>query len=79
MIIVGIHFFVVFLQSQESLGDSKQAGAGADMVAINSTMSEWAEEMELDWGQVVIRDDLLALRDFLKTGIDVFVMEQKVM
>ena len=58
-------------------GDDVKPGA-LELVSINSERVEWAEEMELDWGEVVVRDDLLALRDFLKTGIDVLVMEEKV-
>ena len=34
--------------------------------------------MEIKWTKVVVRDDLLHLRDFFKDGIDIAVMEEKV-
>ncbi|XP_074641476.1 leucine-rich repeat-containing protein 43-like isoform X2 [Tubulanus polymorphus] len=39
----------------------------------------WAEETEMDWFKNVTRDNLLGLRDFLLKGIDISVMEEKVL
>ena len=45
---------------------------------INSGMGPWAEDIQLNWSQVVIRDDLLALRNFFKQGMTMSVMEEMV-
>lgn len=44
--------------------------------AINSGLGPWSEDIQLNWSQVVIRDDLLALRNFFKQGMDIIVMEE---
>jgi hypothetical protein len=41
-------------------------------------MGPWAEDIQLNWSQVVIRDDLLALRNFFKQGMTISVMEEMV-
>lgn len=43
---------------------------------INSGMGPWSEDIQLNWSQVVIRDDLLALRNFFKQGMTISVMEE---
>ncbi|KAK6190964.1 hypothetical protein SNE40_002720 [Patella caerulea] len=39
----------------------------------------WAEELELNWSQNVVRDDLIALRDFFQQGMDFFIIEEMVL
>jgi hypothetical protein len=46
--------------------------------AIKSEGGIWAEEMELNWSQVAVRDDLLTLRNFFKQGMDFSVVEELV-
>ncbi|XP_063396913.1 leucine-rich repeat-containing protein 43-like isoform X3 [Mytilus trossulus] len=43
---------------------------------LNSGMGPWSENIQLDWSQVVIRDDLLGLRNFFKQGMNIMVMEE---
>ena len=45
---------------------------------MNSAGQPWAEEMELNWSQMVIRDDLVSLRDFFKQGMQFSVVEEMV-
>lgn len=48
------------------------------LVAFDSVKSTWEENIELSWVKVQTRDNLLAVRNFLKNGIDLAVMEEKV-
>lgn len=41
-------------------------------------MGPWSEDIQLNWSQVVIRDDLLGLRNFFKQGMNIMVMEEMV-
>ncbi|XP_076108821.1 leucine-rich repeat-containing protein 43-like isoform X9 [Mytilus galloprovincialis] len=43
---------------------------------LNSGMGPWSEDIQLNWSQVVIRDDLLGLRNFFKQGMNIMVMEE---
>ncbi|VDI58221.1 Hypothetical predicted protein [Mytilus galloprovincialis] len=45
---------------------------------LNSGMGPWSEDIQLNWSQVVIRDDLLGLRNFFKQGMNIMVMEEMV-
>ncbi len=38
----------------------------------------WAEEIPLNWNRVMVRDELLNVRDFFKQGMTVKVVEEKV-
>ncbi|ELU04415.1 hypothetical protein CAPTEDRAFT_222609 [Capitella teleta] len=49
------------------------------LVAFDSVKSTWEENIELSWVKVQTRDNLLAVRNFLKNGIDLAVMEEKVL
>ncbi|CAG2222225.1 Leucine-rich repeat-containing protein 43 [Mytilus edulis] len=46
---------------------------------LNSGMGPWSEDIQLNWSQVVIRDDLLGLRNFFKQGMNIMVMEEMVL
>ncbi|KAK3083802.1 hypothetical protein FSP39_003399 [Pinctada imbricata] len=46
---------------------------------VKSGAGNWAEEIEINWSQVVVRDDLLQLRNFFKKGMDIAVMEEMVL
>ena len=48
------------------------------LTAVNSESSGWQEEIVLNWNKVVVRDDLLGLRNFFKQGMAVNVIEEKV-
>jgi len=48
------------------------------LAAVDSVKLPWAEEIECGWTAAVVRDDLLALRDFLKQGMEVKVIEEMV-
>ncbi|ESP04133.1 hypothetical protein LOTGIDRAFT_237548 [Lottia gigantea] len=39
----------------------------------------WAEELEVNWSQSFIRDNLIALRDFFQQGMDFSIIEQVVL
>ncbi|XP_052246796.1 leucine-rich repeat-containing protein 43-like isoform X3 [Dreissena polymorpha] len=43
---------------------------------VDSAKLSWAEELECNWTKAVVRDDLLALRDFFKQGMQIAVMEE---
>ena len=45
---------------------------------INSEMGPWSEDIQLNWSQVILRDDLLGLRNFFKQGMSIAVMEEMV-
>ncbi|KAJ8313023.1 LOW QUALITY PROTEIN: hypothetical protein KUTeg_010396 [Tegillarca granosa] len=69
----------------ESVSPSKQDGGGSDqdekpsiqIAPVNSEGGHWsAEEIELNWSQVVVRDDLLSLRNFFKQGMNFSVIEE---
>ena len=45
---------------------------------VDSAKLSWAEELECNWTKAVVRDDLLALRDFFKQGMQIAVMEEVV-
>ncbi|XP_061166534.1 leucine-rich repeat-containing protein 43-like [Saccostrea echinata] len=47
--------------------------------AIKSEGGLWAEEIELNWSQVAVRDELLTLRNFFKQGMDFSVVEELVL
>ena len=46
--------------------------------AVDSEKLTWAEDLECNWSASVVRDDLLSLRDFLKQGMQISVMEEVV-
>ena len=74
---------VVKAPDRESAADSEperlpSAADGPRLTAVDSPKREWAELIELNWAETVIRDELLTLREFLKMGLDVMMMEQKV-
>merc|ERR1711974_513028 len=46
---------------------------------VNTDPQKWAEELEMNWTIDLTRDDLLALRDFFKQGMDFTVVEQVVL
>ena len=48
------------------------------LTPIPSESSPWQEEIVLNWNKVVVRDDLLGLRNFFKQGMTVNVVEEKV-
>jgi len=48
------------------------------LLPVKSTLGLWAEEIPLQWTSVVARDDLLAVRNFYKTGMEVCVCEELV-
>ncbi|XP_013401181.1 leucine-rich repeat-containing protein 43 isoform X2 [Lingula anatina] len=61
---------------------SSQAAINQPKIPVAPIMSEsgnWAEEISLNWSQMVTRDDLVTLRDFLKEGMEIFVMEEKIL
>lgn len=49
------------------------------LAAITSVSKPWAEEIELDWKVDIVRDDLMALRDFFKQGMNFTVVEEMVL
>ena len=51
---------------------------GLRLAPVRSADSTWAEDMPLNWIKVYTRDDLLSLRNFLKRGMDLAIMEEKV-
>ncbi|XP_056009171.1 leucine-rich repeat-containing protein 43-like isoform X9 [Ostrea edulis] len=61
------------LMNQE---EEEKAKTDIQMEAIKSEGGMWAEEMELNWSQVAVRDDLLTLRNFFKQGMDFSVVEE---
>ncbi|KAL5016013.1 hypothetical protein ScPMuIL_005602 [Solemya velum] len=51
-------------------------------VKLSAVMTDpqiWMEELELNWSKVIVRDDLLALRDFLMQGMEFSVVEEVVL
>ena len=48
------------------------------LAPVNSASSEWAEDIQLNWTKTFCRDDLQGCRDFLKEGMKICVMEEKV-
>lgn len=58
--------------------EEEKAKTDIQMEAIKSEGGMWAEEMELNWSQVAVRDDLLTLRNFFKQGMDFSVVEELV-
>ncbi|XP_056009165.1 leucine-rich repeat-containing protein 43-like isoform X3 [Ostrea edulis] len=64
------------LMNQE---EEEKAKTDIQMEAIKSEGGMWAEEMELNWSQVAVRDDLLTLRNFFKQGMDFSVVEELVL
>lgn len=66
-------------QSEEAEQDERmEAKAEIQLEAIKSEGGIWAEEIELNWSQVAVRDELLTLRNFLKQGMDFSVVEEMV-
>lgn len=55
-----------------------EAKTEIQLEAIKSEGGIWAEEIELNWSQVAVRDELLTLRNFLKQGMDFSVVEEMV-
>ena len=53
-------------------------GLLVSVAPVRSASSTWQEEMELNWKEMLVRDDLLSLRNFFKQGMDIAVMEEKV-
>ena len=56
----------------------EEAKTDIQLEAIKSEGGVWAEEIELNWSQVAVRDELLTLRNFLKQGMDFSVVEEMV-
>jgi hypothetical protein len=48
------------------------------VVPFDTTKSLWEDNIELNWVKVLTRDDLLAVRNFIKKGIDISIVEEKV-
>lgn len=48
------------------------------LAPIKSVIKPWAAEIDMDWRSVVTRFDLIALRDFLKQGMEFSVVEEMV-
>uniref|UniRef100_A0A8W8K691 Leucine-rich repeat-containing protein 43 n=1 Tax=Magallana gigas TaxID=29159 RepID=A0A8W8K691_MAGGI len=64
-------------QSEEAEQDeTMEAKTEIQLEAIKSEGGIWAEEIELNWSQVAVRDELLTLRNFLKQGMDFSVVEE---
>ncbi|XP_078335235.1 uncharacterized protein LOC111135443 isoform X4 [Crassostrea virginica] len=64
-------------QSQETEQEEmEEAKTDIQLEAIKSEGGVWAEEIELNWSQVAVRDELLTLRNFLKQGMDFSVVEE---
>eukprot|EP00105_Crassostrea_gigas_P041041 XP_019925189.1 PREDICTED: leucine-rich repeat-containing protein 43 isoform X5 [Crassostrea gigas] len=67
-------------QSEEAEQDeTMEAKTEIQLEAIKSEGGIWAEEIELNWSQVAVRDELLTLRNFLKQGMDFSVVEEMVL
>ncbi|XP_078335232.1 uncharacterized protein LOC111135443 isoform X1 [Crassostrea virginica] len=67
-------------QSQETEQEEmEEAKTDIQLEAIKSEGGVWAEEIELNWSQVAVRDELLTLRNFLKQGMDFSVVEEMVL
>lgn len=49
------------------------------LASITSVSKPWAEEIEMDWKVDVVRDDLMALRDFFRQGMHFMVVEEMVL
>lgn len=48
------------------------------LLPVKSSAADWAEEMPLQWTNVVTRDDLLTIRNFYREGMEVAVIEETV-
>ena len=48
------------------------------LVPVQTFYSEWDEEIELNWTQILNFRNLLALRNFIEMGMQIAVMEEKV-
>ena len=48
------------------------------LLPITSEKYPWGEDIEANWNQMVVRDDLISLRDFLKQGMEISVLEEMV-
>ena len=60
-------------------GTESEATEESPLEAVDSDACAWKEgDMELSWQKMLIRDDLLGLRDFFKTGMQIQVVEEKV-
>lgn len=49
------------------------------LAPIKTEYGQWAEEIELNWSKMLVRDDLPRLRDFLKQGMEFSVIEEKIL
>lgn len=56
----------------------EEAEKRVKVAPINSESHVWADEIECNWTKAVLRDDLVALRDFFKQGMEVSVIEEMV-
>ncbi len=66
--------------ARQSVVESEHQEA-APQLALSPLLSQgavWAEEIMLDWEEIVVRDNLLGLRDFFKEGICIRLKEEKV-
>ena len=61
-----------------NINGSDSDSPSMQLAPIRSASSTWQEDMELNWEEMVVRDDLLSLRNFFKQGMDITVMEEKV-
>ena len=62
-------------EAHTETGDGQPA---IKLAPVNSASSPWSEEMDINWTRTVARDDLLSLRDFLRQGMAIHVVEEKV-
>lgn len=67
----------------ESMRSQNTQASDADksklpLAPIKTEYGQWAEEIELNWSKMLVRDDLPRLRDFLKQGMEFSVIEEKV-
>ncbi|XP_052800476.1 leucine-rich repeat-containing protein 43-like isoform X2 [Mya arenaria] len=63
-------------EKQKAEGDEEEQASTIKLSAVDSVKLPWSEEVECNWMSAVVRDDLIALRDFLKQGMQVSVLEE---
>ena len=84
-----VKFLMLFIENEDALPIGElEDSCGEDqddveesrfkLTPIQSESSTWQEEIVLNWNKVVVRDDLLGLRNFFKQGMTVTVVEEKV-
>ncbi|KAK2148905.1 hypothetical protein LSH36_476g02066 [Paralvinella palmiformis] len=83
-VVSGLQLDVGDMGSEAKTPDPNINGSDSDspsmqLAPIRSASSTWQEDMELNWEEMVVRDDLLSLRNFFKQGMDITVMEEKIL